>query len=105
VRRLYSVNAVHLYREGDQNTKFFHVGASERRKKNTILGLWNDDGEWCESKESIVATAISYFEKIYSTASPIGISEVTNAIPRRVTKEMNVELTKVFTRDEVTKAL
>ena len=46
---------VHWYGKGDRNTKFFHARASERRKKNSILGIWNDDGIWCESKESIVA--------------------------------------------------
>ncbi|XP_050285288.1 uncharacterized protein LOC126724903 [Quercus robur] len=96
---------VHWYKEGDRNTKFFHARASERRRKNTILGLWNDNGEWCESKESITAVAISYFENIYSTSFPTGIEEITNVVPRRVTEEMNAELTKVFTRDEVTKAL
>ena len=96
----------HWYREGDRNTKFFHARASERRKKkNTILGLWNDGGVWCESKDNIVATAISYFKKIYSTSSPCGISEVTCAVPRCVTEDMNAELTKVFTRDEVTNVL
>ena len=69
------------------------------------MGLWNDDGVWCESKDSIVATAISYFEKIYSTSSPSGISEVTCALSRCVTDDMNADLTKVFTRDEVTNVL
>nr|XP_023894348.1 uncharacterized protein LOC112006298 [Quercus suber] len=96
---------VHWYREGDRNTKFFHARASERRKKNSILGIWNDDDIWCESKESIVAIAVSYFEKIYSTSSPSGISEVVDALPRCVTEDMNAELTKVFTRDEVINAL
>ena len=98
-------NKVHWYKEGDQNTKFSHTRASERRRKNTILELWNDNGEWCESKESITATAISYFENIYSTSFPTGIDEITNVVPGRVTEEMNTELTQVFTRDEVTKAL
>ena len=50
-------------------------------------------------------TAIAYFEKIYTTSSPTGINEVTNAIPRRVTDEMNSKLTKTFTSEEVLKAL
>ena len=85
--------------------KFFHARASERRKKNSILGLWNKDGVWCESKESITATTIAYFEKIYTTSSPTEINEVTNAIPRCVTDEMNFKLTKTFTSEEVLKAL
>ena len=69
------------------------------------MGLWNDNGELCESKESITTTATSFLENIYFTSFPTGIDEITNAIPRRVIEEMNTELTKVFTRNEVTKAL
>ena len=69
------------------------------------MGLWNEDGVWCENKDSITAAAISYFEKIYSTSSPSGINEVTHALSRCVTEDMNAELTKAFTRDEVINAL
>jgi len=87
---------IHWYREGDRNTKFFHARASDRRKKNTILGLWNNEGIWCDDKDSIVATAVSYFQNIYTTTSPSNINEVTSAIPTRVTEEMNANLSRIF---------
>ena len=90
--------------KGTKTQSFSMPEPLKEEKKNTILGLWNDGGVWCESKDNIVATTISYFKKIYSTSSPYGISEVTCAVPRCVTEDMNAELTKVFTREEVTNA-
>ena len=69
------------------------------------MGLWNDDGQWCKGKENIAATAVAYFEKIYTTTYPTRINEVISFISRRVTEDINTELTKTFTRDEVIKAL
>ena len=90
---------------GDWNTKYFHSKASERRKKNTITGLMDENGNWCDNTESIAAVAVSYFEKPFSTSFPSRISEVTNTIPTRVTDEMNQWLIKEFTREEVVTAL
>ena len=38
---------------GDRNTKYFHTKVSERKKKNTILGLVDEEGNWRNSKEDI----------------------------------------------------
>ena len=62
---------IHWYREGDRNTKFFHSRTSERRRKNSILGLWNDDDCWCDDRDSIARTTVDYFTKIYTSCSPI----------------------------------
>ena len=95
----------HQLKEGDKNTSFFHAQASERRKQNTILGIWDSQGRWCDGKDSIAQAAINYFGNIYASASPSGIDEVTDAIPTRVTAEMNESLNRNFTREEVVIAL
>ena len=66
--------------------KYFHSKASERKKKNTILGLEDKEGNWCNSKEGI---AVSYFENLYTTSYPTCEVEVIATIPTRVTSEMN----------------
>ena len=91
--------------KGDRNTKYFHHRASERRRKNAIVGLWNDEGIWCDSKEDIVRTVLSYFEDIYSSSNPSRLEEVTNLIPTKVSEEMNHDLIKDFSAEEVRTAL
>ena len=92
-------------KERDRNTKFFHAHASERHKQNTILGLWDDHGRWCEEKESIAQAAVGYFEIIYSTAFPTWVKDVVKAIPTKVTEDMNESLARAFTEEEVATTL
>ena len=96
---------VHWLKKGDRNVKFFHAWASERRKLNMITGIWDKHGRWCEDKDSIANAAVTYFEDIYSTSNPNLIDEVTEAIPTIVTDEMNMELSKNFTKEEIVTTL
>ena len=93
------------YGQRDRNTKFFQSKAFQRRKKNTISGIWDENGNWCDTNESIAAMAISYFEKLYTSSHPSKISEVMDTIPTRVTDEMNQNLIRIFTREDVEAAL
>ena len=82
--------------EGDRNTRYFHNRASERRKKNTITGIWNENEQWCKDRSSIAAAALSYFGDIYTSSLPSRIEEVTHLIPAKVTADMNESLIKEF---------
>ena len=44
---------VQLLGLGDKNTTYFHSKASKRKKKITILGLDDEKGNWCNTKEDI----------------------------------------------------
>ena len=94
----------HWLKEGDRNTKFFHAHASERRKQNTFLGLWDEHGKCCEEKETIARAAVDYFENIYSTAFPIRVKEVVEAIPSKVSEEINESLSRAFIKEEMATA-
>ncbi|XP_023925933.1 uncharacterized protein LOC112037354 [Quercus suber] len=69
----------------------------KRKRLSSLVQADRDD--------SIARAAISYFEEIYTTSSPSHIEKVTNLIPVTVTEEMNMELTRGFTKDEVVAAL
>ena len=90
---------------GDRNTKYFHSKALERKKKNTILGLEDEEGNWCNTKEGIADIDVPYFQKLYTTSYPSRVAKVIATIPTWVTSEMNQSLMKEFTREEVEEAL
>ena len=69
------------------------------------MGIWGNDGIWYGDQDSIARVAISYFEDLYSTAHPHQIENVISPILTVVTAEMNLELSKAFTREEVFFAL
>lgn len=46
-----------------------------------------------------------YFEDIYTSTRPTRVDEVMNMIPTKVIREMNAELTKDITSEQVWSAL
>lgn len=91
--------------EGDLNTKFFHQQASNRRKKNLLKGLFNDAGVWCTKDDEMEGIVLDYFGKLFSSSHPTNLSETNGVLPKVVTDEMNLELTKIISAEEVLCAL
>ncbi|CAL9013315.1 unnamed protein product, partial [Prunus brigantina] len=54
-------------RDGDGNTKFFHMMASGVRKRNYIERLEREDGAIIEKDYEIEAEVIKYFQNLYSS--------------------------------------
>ena len=84
------------HQSGDRNTRFFHTVASQRRQKNRIMGLEDNNRVWQGSDEGIQSIVLNYFSSIYQSGQPSQFSPVTDAIERRVTEEMNDSLLKEF---------
>ena len=90
---------------GDRNTKYFHSKASGRKKKNTITRLLDDMRVWRESTLGVAEVVVSYFEKLYTTSHPSRIQEVIDTMEPKVSVEMNQNLIRQFTKEEVEAAL
>ena len=91
--------------EGDWNTKFFHECTSQRRRTNTILGLRDSDDVWQENPMELERIAVSYFQHVFSTSSPLTVAEVVSHVDAVFTPNMNKELMRDFSQDDVKKAL
>ena len=90
---------------GDKNTKHFHNQASQRRHKNHIHGVFDEEGRWCNTKDGIARVAESYFKDLFVETPAVNIEGVVQAVERRVTPQMNDRLTQRYSPDEVRTAL
>ncbi|KAH9649551.1 rnase h domain-containing protein [Citrus sinensis] len=92
---------------GDKNMKFFHAKASARKQKNKIWGVLNEDGNWTKEAEEIESKFCDHFASLFTTTRPSRQQReaAVESVPRRVTAEMNEELTRPFTKEEIKEAL
>lgn len=56
---------VQWLKNGDQNTKFFHGIATQRKRKNFIKGLHDGNGAWQEDEEVFPAIIIDFYSYVY----------------------------------------
>lgn len=51
-------------KEGDKNTRIFHVRAMHRAKKNFIEGLKDENGNWITDPMGMFNVSLSYFDSL-----------------------------------------
>lgn len=56
---------IHWYRDGDLNTKFFHVFATSHKKVNHIISLENDARVHVTNEHGLCQVAKGYLEELF----------------------------------------
>jgi hypothetical protein len=92
-------------KEGDRNTAFFHARATSRRRTNIIQYLVRDDGSKCEDQAGLKGMAQSFYENLFSSEPCDSLDAVLESIPVKVTAEINEDLCKEYTEEEIKFAL
>ena len=87
--------------------KFFHAKALVRKQKNKIWGVLDEEGNWTEEAEEIERRFCDHFANLFTTTRPSRQQReaAMESKPMRVTTEMNEELTRPFTKEEIKEAL
>ncbi|KAL5565698.1 hypothetical protein UlMin_028862 [Ulmus minor] len=92
---------------GDRNSKFFHRKASARKIKNSITGLVDINGNWCEEDEGIANIIENYFDSLFSSSYPssVDFDRVLEGIERKVTPQQNEQMDQAFVAEDVRTAV
>lgn len=77
---------------GDKNTRFFHLRASQRRRRNKISKLTRADGTIIEDEKELGEMASSFYKELYSSEGTTEMERVLETVPTKVTSMMNNEL-------------
>ncbi|XXG49420.1 hypothetical protein AAC387_Pa02g3610 [Persea americana] len=91
-------------KEGDMNSRYFHMTASARKRKNTFVKLCNNHGQWCLTPDEIDSMIVEYFRNLFTSSGCQG-EEVLNCVEMKVSSEQNSMLMAPFSAIEVKEAL
>ena len=58
---------INWMKDGDGNTSYFYPQASNKKRRNKIQGLFDENGVWADDAEDINRIIIEYFKKIFRT--------------------------------------
>lgn len=62
---------------GDQNTKYFHMKATGRKRRNMIRGVRKENGEWVCEHDKITKAATEYFTCLFTSTLLMRLSRAS----------------------------
>ena len=92
-------------KEGDRNTRYFHLKASWRAKKNKIKKLKKNDGSTTMNKKEMKEISRSFFQQLYTKDDNLNPVNLLNMFHEKISEQMNADLIKPFTDEEISDAL
>ncbi|KAB2626048.1 hypothetical protein D8674_017708 [Pyrus ussuriensis x Pyrus communis] len=88
-------------REGDANTQFFHSSTLQRRRRNKIVKLRDENGSWVESPSQVRQLVDNHFTSVFSSAGDRNWGSLLDCINPSVSPEMNEALIAPVTEEEI----
>ena len=92
-------------KEGDCNSRFFHLSTIIRRKRNYISEIKLENGSWIRDREDIQRYFLDNFSSLYNTSHPQFPENLESLIQPFVIDQDNLELCRVPSRDEIKKVV
>jgi hypothetical protein len=90
---------------GDRNIKYYHACVKSKRSKNFVESITDERGAVWENSDGVGEAFIQYFTQLFTMGQAGDLNPCIQPIESRVSTEMNLELTKNFTAEEINIAL
>jgi hypothetical protein len=90
---------------GDQNTSYFHQKANQRKRKNKIEHLIDENGIQQFEPYKIETILLKHFSTLFESQETFHIKETTKVVKNTITPDLFNHLDAEFTSEKVTKPL
>ena len=90
---------------GDKNMKVFHQKASQRRDRDWVNSIQDDNGVWYHEEEDIAKVITNFIQDLFEANELAGTEEVVQVVKNRINEDMKKILEPRFTVEEVFEAL
>ncbi|CAN1798549.1 Transposon TX1 uncharacterized 149 kDa protein [Linum perenne] len=92
-------------RFGDRNTRFFHLSTIQRRGRNKIVRLKDEDGSWIEEPRDIRNHVTSFFHNLFKAPKEVPDFSIMGDLPNVASSEDNLRLCRPFEDWEIKRAV
>ncbi|XP_070034633.1 uncharacterized protein [Nicotiana tomentosiformis] len=89
------------FKEGDLNTRFFHVQVNCRRRHLKLKRIQNDQDIWIEGNDDLGEEAVNFFQELFCEQTVPTTFVIINHVPSMVSMEHNEDLVKQPIKEEV----
>ncbi|CAB4284330.1 unnamed protein product [Prunus armeniaca] len=96
---------INWLKRGDANSKFFHLSTTQQRRRNIVSKLEDDNGVTVENEDDIRNLYESYYLELFTSSGPKSWGNSQDHVNHVVIEEMNLELCKPISSDEVKEAV
>jgi AraC-like DNA-binding protein len=92
-------------REGDRNTRYFHMQEKWHAGKNKIKKLKCGDGSWCDALDEMKSMSRDYFADLFTADLGVCPNQILNHVVPKINDEMNEGLCKELPEKEIADAM
>ncbi|XP_042484156.1 uncharacterized protein LOC122064513 [Macadamia integrifolia] len=92
-------------KDGDKNSKFFHLSVKMRRDRNQIRTLQNADGEWMNDQQQLSSYIVNYYEEFHRLSITSPHPELLDCIPCIISDDDALYLEAEPSSEEIKKAI
>ncbi|CAN6566565.1 unnamed protein product [Malus baccata var. baccata] len=85
----------------DSNTAFFHQSTIQRRRRNKLVRIRNEEGGWQEDPTRVRLTVEDHFQRLFTSNGNRDLGDILYCLDPVVTNDMNETLCSPISNEEI----